>query len=635
MKYDYLSNVPLEQAVKEYLFALERAGMKLKTETVATAQTLGRITAQAVYAVLCAPHYHAAAMDGIALEARRTFGASETTPVVLHPGQYIAVDTGDPIPTDCDAVVMIEDVVEKDGIVYLRSPASPWQHIRQIGEDISAGDMILPSFTAVTPAAIGALLAGGVGEISVLCRPVVGILPTGDEIVPPSSDPAVGEVMEFNSAIFSGMLTQWGAQPKVYPIVKDDRAKIKNTICQAVEECDALLIGAGTSAGRDDYTVSVLVELGAVVRHGIAIKPGKPAVLAHIGAIPVVGVPGYPVSGILVLEELFHPVLCQMLRQPVRRSSYMEVRLGRRLNSSLKYREFVRARLSPGSDGVPVATPLNRGAGVVTSFVKADCILDIPQNAEGVEKGELCRARLLRPLEDLEHTLAIVGSHDPLLDEAADLLRRTGLGLSVSSTHVGSMGAVTAIKSGEAVMGAVHLLDEETGTYNVPQLRRFFPDGRAVLVECVQRTQGLMVASGNPMELRDLGDVIRTGARYVNRQRGAGTRILCDWLLKQTGQAPSAVSGYQREELTHTAVAAQIAAGTADAGLGIYSAAKLYGLDFIPVCQEQYDLLVLRSALGTPVVKAFLSVLGSEAFRLRLETLGGYELRHPGRVREE
>lgn len=269
-------------------------------------------------------------------------------------------------------------------------------------------------------------------------------------------------------------------------------------------------------------------------------------------------------------------MLCRMLRQPVRRSSRIEVRLGRRLNSSLKYREFVRARLSPGPDGVPVATPLNRGAGVVTSFVKADCILDIPQNAEGAEKGGLCRARLLRPLEDLEHTLAIVDSHDPLLDEAADLLRRAGSGFSASSTHVGSMGAVTAIKGGEAVMGAVHLLDEETGAYNVPQLRRFFPDGRAVLVECVQRTQGLMAAPGNPMGLRDLDDIIRTGARYVNRQRGAGTRILCDYLLKQAGREPSQVNGYTREELTHTAVAAQIAAGTADAGLGIYSAAKLY-----------------------------------------------------------
>lgn len=635
MKYDYLSNVPLEQAVEEYLSALEGAGMHLEPESVPVVDALGRITAQAVYAVLCSPHYHAAAMDGIAVQAARTFGASETTPTVLCPGEYTMVDTGDPVPADCDAVVMIEDVVEREGVVQLYVPAAPWQHIRQIGEDISAGDMILPSFTEITPAAMGALLAGGVGEVPVLRRPVVGILPTGDEVVPPSGSPAVGEVMEFNSAIFSGMLTRWGARPRVYPIVKDDRALLKAAIARAAGECDALLIGAGTSAGRDDYTVSVLEELGTVVRHGIAIKPGKPAVLAHVDTIPVVGVPGYPVSGILVLEELFYPVLCRMLRQPAGREAQTQVRLGRRVNSSLKYREFVRARLSPGPDGVPIATPLNRGAGVVTSFVKADCILDIPQNAEGLEKGELCPARLLRPMEDLERTLAIVGSHDPLLDEAADLLRRTGAGYSVSSTHVGSMGAVTALKGGEAVMGAVHLLDEETGTYNAPQLRRFFPDGRAVLVECVQRTQGLMVAPGNPMGLHDLNDVIWTKARYVNRQRGAGTRILCDFLLKQAGREPAQVNGYTREELTHTAVAAQIAAGTADAGLGIYSAAKLCGLDFIPVCQEQYDLLVLHSALDTPVVRAFLEVLASEAFRQRVEALGGYELHRPGRIREE
>lgn len=635
MKHSYLSNIPLEQAVTDYLRALEEAGASLGTEAVPVGESLGRVTAQAVYAVLCSPHYHAAAMDGIALDARLTFGATETTPAILHPNQYTPVDTGDPIPASCDAVVMIEDVVEEGDTVRLHAPAAPWQHIRQIGEDISAGDMILPSYTAVTPAAVGAMLAGGVGELSVLRRPVVAILPTGDEVVPPSSHPAEGEVMEFNSAVFSGMLTQWGAVPKVYPIVKDDRVLLRTAILQAAEECDAVLVGAGTSAGRDDYTVDVLNEVGRVVHHGIAIKPGKPAVLAQVGPVPVLGVPGYPVSGILVLEEIFHPVLCQMLHQPLPQSQHIQVRLSRRVNSSLKYREFVRARLALGPDQTPAAIPLNRGAGVVTSFVKADCILDIPQNAEGVEKGDFCSARLLRPTEQLQNTLAIVGSHDPLLDEAADLLRQSDPRCFAASTHVGSMGAITAVKSGEAVMGGVHLLDEATGTYNTAQLRQFFPDGSAVLVECVQRTQGLMVAPGNPLGLQTMADVVRTGCRYVNRQQGAGTRILCDWLLKQMGLTPAALRGYEREELTHTAVAAQIAAGTADAGLGIYSAAKLYGLDFIPVCQEQYDLLVAKNALELPVVRAFLSILSSQAFRLRLEALGGYHLNHPGRIRGE
>lgn len=634
MKHNYLTNIPLEQAVSDYLAALEGAGMASRTETVSVTEALGRITARAVYAAICSPHYHASAMDGIALDAKLTFGASETTPVTLTAGQFVPVDTGDPVPEGCDAVVMIEDVVEVGGSIQLHAPAAPWQHIRQIGEDICAGDMILPSFVEVTPAAMGAMLAGGVGSIEVLCRPVVGILPTGDEVVLPSDHPAPGEVMEFNSAIFSGMLTRWGAQPRVYPIVKDDKELLRAAITQAIGECDALLIGAGTSAGRDDYTVSLLRELGEVVHHGIAIKPGKPAVLGRIGAKPVLGVPGYPVSGILVLESIFAPVLQRLLHQYSQSDSALQVKVARQLNSSLKYREFVRARLGVGADGVPVAVPLNRGAGVVTSFVKADAILDIPQDSEGVEQGGTCTAHLLVPPERIQNSLSIVGSHDPLLDEAADLLRRADPRFFVSSTHVGSMGAISAVKRGEAVMGGIHLLDEATGTYNLPQLRRSFPKGGVALVECVGRTQGLLVAPGNPLGIRTLEDVIRLGLRYVNRQGGAGTRLLCDYLLKQAGHSPADLNGYGREEFTHTAVAAQIAAGTADAGLGIYSAAKLYGLDFVPVCEETYDLLIRADALNSPQVQAFLAVLKGDAFRARLEALGGYRLDRPGHIKE-
>lgn len=416
--------------------------------------------------------------------------------------------------------------------------------------------------------------------------------------------------------------------------MKDNKEQLKAAVLQAAEECDMVLIGAGTSAGRDDYTVSTLEELGEIVYHGIAIKPGKPAVLAQIGGIPVLGIPGYPVSGILVLEKIVHPVLCSMLRQAVPQSDVVPVRLGRRLNSSLKYQEFVRARLNVTPDGIMTAIPLQRGAGVVTSFVKADCILDIPQNAEGAEKGGAVQAKLLRHREELNNTLSIVGSHDPLLDEAADILRRLNYHRFVTSAHVGSMGAVTAIKGGEAVMGGIHLLDEESGTYNTAFVRRFFPNGEAVLVECVRRSQGLIVAPGNPLNLQTMGDVIHTNARYVNRQRGAGTRLLCNWLLKQAQYPASAVNGYEREEMTHTAVAAQIAAGTADVGLGIFSAARLYGLDFIPVCWEQYDLLVLKRALKDSIVQEFIAVLQGEDFRARLEQLGGYQMEHPGQIRE-
>ncbi|NCB74500.1 MAG: molybdopterin biosynthesis protein [Clostridia bacterium] len=631
MKYEYLTNVPLEKAKADYLAFLREAGMQGKEETVPVSEALGRITSRAVYAKLCAPHYNAAAMDGIALLASKTFGASETTPISLTEKDFVRVDTGDPLPEGCDAVIMIEDVVENGSGIMLYCAAVPWQYIRQIGEDICAGDMLLPSYTSISPSAMGAMLAGGILEVSVMAMPIIGILPTGDEIVSPSLNPRPGEVMEFNSTIFSGMLTQWGAQPRVYPIIKDDPCALRQAIEKAVNECDGLLIGAGTSAGRDDYTSLIIKELGEVLYHGLAIKPGKPAVLARVGTKPVLGVPGYPVSGIIVLEEIFKPIVFELLKKPADEALIVPAKLSKRVNSSLKYREFLRVKLS-GSPQSLTAVPLNSGAGVVTSFVKADAILDIPQNTEGHEAGENINVRLLRPLSQIQNTLTIVGSHDPLLDEAADILRREDPRLYVSSSHVGSMGGLFAVKRSEAVLAGIHLLDSSTGVYNRSYVNKYFSDGEAVLLRCVGRVQGLITARGNPLNVKDFSDISRL--RYVNRQGGSGTRILCDHLIKENCLETSLINGYTREEYTHTAVAAQIAAGTADAGLGIYSAAKLYGLDFIPICTEEYDLLLRTESLEAPLVKRFLEVLAGEEFRARLLSMGGYTLDSPGSVIE-
>ena len=633
MKYEYLNNVPLETAVTDYLAFLTARGMTFRTERISVLDALDRVTAQAVYAKICSPHYNASAMDGIALDARLTFGATETTPVTLSDAQFVPVDTGDPLPKGCDAVVMIEDCVEADGGITLYGAATPWQHVRQIGEDVSAGDMLLPSYTNIEPAMLGALLAGGVTEISVLCRPRVAIIPTGDEIVPPSDHPCEGEVMEFNSAIFAGMLRRWGAEPVVYPIVRDEMDAISSALKKAVAECDAVLLGAGTSAGREDDTAAVIKHLGEVLYHGIAIKPGKPAVLGCVGKVPVLGVPGYPVSGIIVLETLLRPVIDRLLMRPSAHAEHVCVSMGRKLNKSLKYREFVRATLGLNVEGTLSAVPLARGAGVVTSFTKADCLLDVPQSVEGYEAGARAQALLLRPIERIMRTVRIVGSHDPLLDEAADILRRGDVNAFISGAHVGSMGGVMAVLRGEAQLGGVHLLDEATGVYNESYIDRYFPEGGVALIECVGRVQGLMIAPGNPKGIAAFSDISREGVSFVNRQRGSGTRILCDYLLRQNGIDASEVHGYAREETTHTAVAAQIAAGGADCGLGILSAARIYGLDFLPVCNEQYDLLCSLDALADSMVQSFLQVLRGEEFAVRLNRMGGYALDQPGRIR--
>ena len=593
-------------------------------------QSAGRVTARAVYATLCAPHYPACAMDGIAVAAADTFGATETTPVTLEPHQFTVVDTGDPLPEGKDAVVMIEDVLWEGEKAVLHEAAAPWQHIRQIGEDVCAGEMLLPTHTSITPAAIGAMIAGGVLAVEVFTRPVVGIIPTGDEVVPPTDHPQPGDVLEFNSSIFSAMIGEWGGTARTYPIVKDNKADLTDALTRAAEECDLVVLNAGSSAGREDYSAAVIGTVGEVLCHGLAIRPGKPAILGRRGPVPVLGVPGYPVSGILVLEHLLRPLIESWTGKKAPAREQAEAVLARRVVSGLKYREFVRVRLGQVGDKL-VASPLARGAGVVSSFLKADGILDIPQGKEGLEAGERVTVSLLRPREELEHTLVMMGSHDPLLDEVADLLHQTYPHLYMSSTHVGSMGGIMALRRGEAHGAGCHLLDEADGSYNTSYLEKYFPHGGVYQVECVGRTQGLMVAKGNPLGIKGFGDI--ANLRYVNRQKGSGTRILADYLCRKEGIDPAAVYGYDREELTHTSVAAQIASGTADAGMGILSAARLYDLDFLPVCVEQYDLLIPDYAWGTPAVEALLEVLQSPAFRERLEQLGGYTIDQPGRVR--
>lgn len=632
MGFAYLTNVPLEQARREYLELLEHQGFEPQTQVIPVYESCGRVTAEAIYAHICAPHYTASAMDGVAVCARDTFGATETTPVTLHPEQFTVLDTGDPVPEGRDAVIMVEDLVKnEDGSITIHAAAAPWQHIRQIGEDVCAGEMILPGHMTVTPAAIGAMIAGGVLELRVIRRPVVGIIPTGDEIIPPCTDPRPGDILEFNGSIFSAMVRQWGAEPVVYPIVPDDFDRIKAMVEKASDQCDMVILNAGSSAGREDFSAQVIRQLGQVLYHGIAIKPGKPAILGCRGKTAILGVPGYPVSGIIVIEQFLKPLIEHWLKTAAQPEHYAQATLTRPVVSGLKYQEFVRVRMG-AVGGRLMASPLSRGSGVVSSFMKADGILEVPQGLEGYEAGEEVTLRLLSPMEKLRNTLVVIGSHDPLLDELADMLHLGDPRLYMSSSHVGSMGGIMAIRRGEAHMAGCHLLDTADGTYNRSFIRKYFPKGDVKLISCVGRQQGLMVARGNPLNICSFADISRQGIRYVNRQKGSGTRILTDYLCSREKVEPSDVYGYTREELTHTSVAAQIACGSADVGMGIYSAAKLYDLDFIPICIEEYDLIIPDHAWDSPMVQQLLTILRSDAFREKILSMGGYTVDYPGQV---
>ena len=624
MKYNYLNNLPLDEAKSKYIEHLKEVGFRGQNEKVPVTDACGRLTVNAAYARICSPHYNASAMDGVAVDAAKTFTASERTPVTLTPDDYIVVDTGDPLPENCDAVIMVEDLIEAgDGNYDIISSVYPWQNVRQVGEDICMGDMIAPSGTVLTPSLCGALLAGGITEIEVVKTPLVGIIPTGDEIVEPTDNPGKGDIIEFNSTVFKGMLSGFNADAKVYPITPDKKDLIKAAVEKALSECDIVLVSAGSSAGRDDYTSEIISSLGTVLVHGIAVKPGKPAVLGEAEGKPVIGLPGYPVSAIVIMDEIVSEVTNLYYGKAGQKRESVKAVLSKKIVSSLKYSEYVRVSLGK-IGGRLTASPLARGAGVITSFTKADGVLIVPQNLEGIEAGEEVEIRLNKPLSEIENTLIVTGSHDPLIDEVSDFLAKKGADFRVCSTHVGSMGAIYAVRDSLAHMGGIHLLDTETGEYNKSYIEKYIPDGRAIAVKGVGRVQGLMVKKGNPLGIKEFADI--KNVRYVNRQRGAGTRILCDWLLKENGLVPENINGYSNEEFTHTAVAALIAAGNADAGLGIYSAAKMYDLDFIPICNETYEFLVDKAYLESPMVKAFLDVLYSDEFRKRLSEMGGYDI---------
>ena len=631
----YLEERPLEEALEGYLAFLREMGSLEpgQAEKIPVKESCGRVTAAPVFAAVSHPHFHASAMDGFAVSARKTFGASEQTPFLLKVGEdAIPVDTGDLLPEGCDAVIMVEDTHEaKPGFIEITAAVFPYQNVRVIGEDVVATEMILPANHLIRPVDVGAMLAGGVNLVEVHPQPRVAIIPTGTEVVEPGTPLKPGDIIEFNTPVLGGMVKEWGGVPVRYGIVPDDFGKLREAVLQAKEECEVIILNAGASAGREDFTAAIVRECGTLYAHGVAIKPGKPVVLGEIGKKPFLGIPGYPVSAVLNTELFARPViLAKQGRVPLDREKIKAI-LSRRVVSPTGVEEFIRVKL--GKIGqVVVATPLGRGAGRLLTLVRADGILRSPRFSEGFEAGSEVEIELLRNRQEIEDTVVVIGSHDLALDIIANFLRLKFPEASLSSAHVGSLGGLLALKRGEAHAAGTHLLDPETGEYNVSYLKRYLSGIPVVLVNLSYREQGFIVSPGNPKGIKGFGDLVREDVRFVNRQRGAGTRVLLDFNLQRLGIDPAQVTGYQRDEYTHLAGAAAGAGGTADAGLGIRAAAVALGLDFVPVAEERYDLCILREHWDGQVGERLRAVLADDDFQKAVLARGGYDLRDCGQV---
>jgi putative molybdopterin biosynthesis protein len=631
----YLHDISLDEAYRAFFGALEEAGWAppLPGEPVPLAEALGRVLAEPVWALTSSPHYYAAAMDGIAVRAADTVGASESNPVRLRLGTEAQwVDTGDPLPPDANAVIMLEHLQRVgDDEVEIMGAVAPWQHVRPLGEDIVATELVLPEGKRLTPIDLGAIAASGTVSVQARRRPTVAILPTGTELVAPGSELKPGDIVEFNSLMLAAQVQEWGGRAMRLPPTPDRFELIRDRVAEALTRHDVVVVNAGSSAGSEDYTASVVGDLGRLVVHGVAIRPGHPVVLGVCEAKPVLGIPGYPVSAVLTSELFLAPVVHRLLGTPMPERQKMSAVMTRKVLSPMGEDEYLRVKLGRVGGRI-VATPLQRGAGVITSLVRADGLVRVPRFSEGVHAGQEVEADLLRGRGEVERTIVAIGSHDLTLDLLSTAVARRRPGFSVASSNVGSLGGLLALQRDEAHLAGSHLLDEETGEYNLAYVRRLLPERRVVLINLVFRDQGLIVAPGNPKGIHALEDLTRADVRFVNRQKGAGTRVLLDYKLKTLGIDADRLQGYEREEYTHLGVAAAVMGGTADVGLGILAAARALKLELVPLLQERYDLVIPEEHYESELLAPLLDALSSETFRAEVEALGGYDASQMGRV---
>jgi putative molybdopterin biosynthesis protein len=631
----FVSDVPVESALRAWSEARTAAACpdRLDAVTVALEDAVARVTAEPVWATRSSPVGDLAAMDGISVRSADTSGASQTSPLLLAPGTFEVVDTGDPLTAGHDAVVMREHVhyvdTDEGEAAEIMAAVPPYQHVRSIGEDVSAGELLLPEGHRLRPVDVAAAAAAGATELLVRRRPRVAVIPTGDEVVPVGSPPRQHEILDTNSLMLVGQAREAGCEAWATSIVPDDVECIGRSVRDAAATADLVIVVAGSSAGRDDYTARVVAEFGSLAVHGVAVRPGHPVVLGAVDATPVLGAPGYPVSAALTFDIFAVPLLASLEGSSPPHRPAVQATLARKLPSVVGMDDWVRVRLG-SVGGQVVASPLPRGAGVLTSLVRADGLLLVPAGVEGHHAGEQVPVHLLRGLPEIERTIVAIGSHDLVIDLAATALRADDPTLTLVSTNVGSLGGLVALRDGLCHIAGSHLLHPATGEYTLPYLEEMMGDRDLAVVRLVHRDQGLLVAPGNPRGISGLADLAGGELTYVNRQRGAGTRMLLDQELRRLGIDPSQVQGYAREEPTHLAVAAAVAAGRVDCGMGILAAARAFGLDFVPVAQEPYDLVADSASLEEPLLAPLWRLLESPDFHASVEKLGGYSTRESG-----
>lgn len=651
----YLKDIPLKKAIDRFEAALLDAGLFkiLGEEQIPLDENaIGRILSRPAFAKISSPHYHSAAMDGFAVDSRKTIGAMPTQPVeigVRADAKY--VDTGDPLPEWADAVIPIENIepltvdespaadIRNPAFIRIRASAAPWSHIRAMGEDIVITQLLFPAGQELRPVDLGAMAASGHTSVHVCRKPRVGIIPTGSELVAVGTAPESGEIIEFNSIVLAGQVKLWGGEPKRYPIINDNLSDVLDCLIRAASENDLVLINAGSSAGSEDFSARAIEACGKLLVHGVAVRPGHPVILGLVlssekdnqneKSTPVIGVPGFPVSAALTGEIFVEPILKKWTGRTTEKPEEVEAYLTRKITSPAGDDEYLRVVVGRVGERI-LAAPLPRGAGVITSLVRADGITILPSGIQGKEAGEKVKVRMYRSTKVIDETIFVIGSHDQSLDLVGQYLVEKNRRLV--SMNVGSQGGLIAIRKGETHLAGCHLLDPLSGEYNISSIRQYLPDTKIKLIAWARRSQGLMVLPGNPRNIFELKDLKREEIRFLNRQRGSGTRVLLDYHLKRLAIEPAEIRGYEQEEYTHLAVAAGVTSGRADVGLGVAAAADALGLDFVPLFDEEYDLVVPSEIYESDLMTSFFGVVNSEEFKIDAGKMKGYKFIDTGKI---
>ena len=608
---------------------------RLESEKVRLGDALARVLAQAVNSPIDVPPFDRALVDGFAIRSADSAGANEAQPChlaltrqslacgdvptpasMVEKGSATWIATGAMMPRGADSVVMVEHSEPHGAGVAILQAARPGQGMAFAGSDIARGETVLLPGTVLGSRDIGVLAACGIGEVEVVRQPRIAVISTGDELIAPGKPLQAGAIYDSNSAILAAAIAEIGGRPVSFGVIRDDETALRKAMADAMAGCDMLILSGGTSKGNGDLTHRIVAGLGApgIVVHGVALKPGKPLCLAVADGKPIALLPGFPTSAIVTFQTFVAPLIRAMAGMAGARHARVEAVTPLRIVSELGRSELAMVTLASSPSGLK-ALATGKGSGAVTSFAQADGFVEIAPLVERVDAGSTLSVTMIAGAQGLPDLL-IAGSQCAGLNPLnLDLLSRQ---VRPRLLALGSQAGLAMAKRDECDVAPIHLLDAASNSYNAP-----FVDGSLDLVPGWLRLQGLAFRKGDPRFAgREPEVAIRDAAHdggciMVNRNPGAGTRVLIDRLL-QGAQPP----GWSNQPRSHNAVAAAVAQGRADWGVTIAPIAAAYGLGFAALAEECYDFVIPAARRATPAITAFLAALRDESVRDALVTMG-------------